>query len=211
MRALVALALAAGLARADEPALVQFEHDDANAGWRHHATRAGVTMEKRSVEGSSFLEYRSIVVLPLDPAFVAEEAWRAFRESDMEGLKKREILRQSPDELLIYDQIRTPVVSDRDYTLLVKRIWDPVRHRTQIRCWTANEQGPPPARGHVRLPLIRAGWQIEPEGAGTKLTYYAYGEPGGLVPAWLVRSAQGDHSLLDVFRLLRRLQNALNR
>lgn len=211
MRALVALVLAAAVARADEPALAQFEHDDAGAGWKTHATRAGVTMEKRAVEGSPFLEYRSVLTLPLDPAFVAEEAWRAFRESDMEGLKKREILRQSTDELLIYDQIRTPVVSDRDYTLLVKRIYDPARRRTQIRCWTANDQGPPPARGHVRIPIIRAGWQIEPDGMGTRLTYYAYGEPGGLVPAFLVRGPQGDHSLLDVFRLLRRLQNALNR
>jgi hypothetical protein len=211
MRALLQIALAAALAHpslADEPQTVQFERDDASASWRAHVTRAGVTIEKRSVEGSSFLEYRSVVSLPQDPAWVAEQVWRAFREADMEGLKKREFLRVADDELLFYDQIKTPIVSDRDYTLLVKRIFDPARRRTQVRCWTANQLGPPVAKGYVRIPIIRAGFQVEPDGSGTRLTYYAFGEPGGLVPAWLVRSAQGDHCLLDVLRMLRRLNAA---
>jgi hypothetical protein len=124
----------------------------------------------------------------------------------MENLKHRDILRQSENELIIYDQIRAAVVSDRDYVIRVRRIHDPARHRTEFRCESTSE-GPPPARGYVRMPVIRAGWIVEPNGrGGTRLTQYAFSEPGGWVSAWLVRGAQADRSMADVHRMLRRLR-----
>ena len=49
-------------------------------------------------------------------------------------LKRREVLAESPTELLIYDQIHTPVVSDRDYVIKVTRTHDAARERTEFRC-----------------------------------------------------------------------------
>ncbi|HEX2573163.1 MAG TPA: START domain-containing protein [Polyangia bacterium] len=195
------------------PALVQFsERDNATAGWKAQATKNGVTLEKREVPGSSYYEYRAVVDVAVDPARAAEELWSAMRGGDMEDLKHRQILRASDHELLIYDQIRTPVVSDRDYTIRIRRVYDPARQRTQFRAETANELGPPPAHGYVRVPMIRAGWMTEPDGhGGTRLTHYAYSEPGGYVAAFLVRGAQADRSLADVLRMIQRLRRAPQR
>jgi hypothetical protein len=189
-------------------ALVQLgERDDATAGWRVCTTREGITLEEREVPGSAFREYRAVVELTVDPLRAADEAWAVLREGDRDNLKHREILRESKSELLIYDRIRAPVVYDRDYTIRIRRLDDPVRRRTQFWVETANELGPPPARSHVRIPVISARWVIEPaRHGGTRLTNYAYSEPGGAVAAFLVRGAQADRSLLGVLRMILRLR-----
>jgi hypothetical protein len=178
---------------------------DASGGWSTYATRDGVTVERRKPEGSRFYEHRAVVDLPrVDVTRAAGEIWKALRGGDMDSLKHREILHESADELVIYDQIRTPVVSDRDYTITVRR--RSVGARVWFECETANERGPTPAAGYVRITMIRAGWYVEPDGrGGTRLGYFAYSEPGGSVPAWLVRGAQADRSVADVVRMAKRL------
>jgi len=155
-----------------------------------------------------FYEHRAVVDLAgVAPARAADQIWRALRGGDMDSLKHREILAERPDELVIYDQIRTPVVSDRDYTIVVKR--RNVGARVWFQCETANDRGPPPAPGYVRIPVIAAGWYVEPDGrGGTRLGHFAYSEPGGAVPAFLVRGAQADRSLSDVVRMVNRLRDA---
>ena len=59
----------------------------------------------------------------------------------------------------------------------------------------------------MRISVISAGWYVEPDGkGGTRLGYFAFSEPGGSVPAWLVRGAQADRSMADVVRMVKRLQ-----
>jgi hypothetical protein len=210
-RAVVTLVLlvAAPSAFAGDPAVAQFDRDDSDAGWSTKKSKDGVTLEQRNVSGSSFREYRSVVEVPVDPAFAAAEVWSALRSGDMEDLKHREILREQPDRLIIHDQIRTAVVTDRDYVIEVTRRYDPATRRTQFRCVsTTDALSPAPAKGYVRVPVVRAGWMTEPGAdGGTKLTYYAYSEPGGPLPAFLIRGAQADRSLADVLRMVRRLRS----
>ena len=198
MRALVVLLLA----------VVRVGDVDAPGGWTTYATKDGVTLERRRPEGSRFYEHRAVVdVAAVLPARAADEIWRSIRSSDMESLKHRDILSEKPDELVIYDQIRTPVVSDRDYTVVVRRYT--VGARVWFECATANDRGPPPAPGYVRVPVVEAGWFVEPDGrGGTRLGHFAYSEPGGAVPAFLVRGAQADRSLADVVRMVKRLRDA---
>lgn len=195
-------------ALAAEPALFQFTAaDPAAAGWKPYATRDGITVERRPVPGSGFYEHRAVVELPVPPAAAAEDVWRALRGGDMATLKHREVLAEGPSELLIYDQIRTPVVSDRDYVIKVTRTYDAARERTEFRCVSVSGVGPPVAAGHVRIPIIRAGWLVEPgPAAGTRLTYYAYSEPGGLITALLARGAQADRSIADILHMAKRLR-----
>ena len=186
--------------------LVQFGDVDARDGWTPYATRDGVTLERRKAEGSRFYEHRAVVDVAIDPARAANEIWQALRGGDMDSLKHREILAATPDELVIYDQIRTPVVSDRDYTIVVRRRRG-AGAKVSFECETANERGPAPQKGYVRIPLIRAGWTVDADGkGGTRLGYFAYSEPGGSVPAFLVRGAQADRSMADVVRMVRRLR-----
>lgn len=196
MRALVVLLLA----------LVHVADVDAPGGWSSYAARDGITLERRKPEGSRFYEHRAIVDVPgVTPARAAEEIWRTMRSGDMESLQHRDILSEKPDELVMYDQIHTPVVSDRDYTVRVRRYT--VGARIWFECNTANERGPAPAPGYVRIPVVAAGWYVGPDGrGGTRLGYFAYSEPGGSVPAFLVRGAQADRSLADVVRMVKRLR-----
>jgi hypothetical protein len=179
---------------------------DASGGWETYATKNGITLERRKPQGSRFYEHRAVVDLPkVDPARAEGVIWQALRGGDMESLKHREILKEAPDELVIYDQIHTPVVSDRDYTIVVRR--RRVGARVWFDCQTANDRGPGPQKGYVRISLIAAGWYVEPDGkSGTRLGYFAYSEPGGSVPAWLVRGAQADRSMADVVRMVARLR-----
>jgi len=197
MRALLLFAIAA---------VAQFADVDARDGWSKWATRDGVTLERRRVDGSRFFEHRAFVELAgIDPARAADEIWAAIRGGDMESLKRRRILAESADELVIYDQIRTPVVSDRDYTITVRR--RRVGVRVWFECETTNERGPAPAAGYVRIDAVRAGWFVEPDGhGGARLGHFAYSEPGGAVPAFLVRGAQADRSLADVVRMAARIK-----
>jgi hypothetical protein len=195
MRALVVLLLAVGIGDVD-----------ARDGWATWATKDGVTLERRRPEGSRFYEHRAFVELPaVAPERAAGEIWRALRGGDMDSLKHRDLLAEGADELVIYDQIRTPVVSDRDYTIIVRR--RRAGARVWFECQTANDRGPPPQKGYVRIPLIAAGWFVEPSPrGGTRLGYFAYSEPGGSVPALLVRGAQANRSLADVVRMVHRLR-----
>ncbi len=194
MRALVILLLA-----------VQLGDIDARDGWKTWATRDGITLERRSVDGSKYYEHRAFVDVAIAPARAADEIWTTIRTGDMEALKHREILHASDDALVIYDQIRTPVVSDRDYTIVVTR--RRVGARVEFECATANERGPGPQKGFVRIPVVRAGWTVEPDGrGGTRLGYFAFSEPGGSVPAFLVRGAQAERSMADVVRMVKRLR-----
>lgn len=194
--------------RTAEPALVQFTTADTDAaGWRTYASKEGIKLERRPVPGSSYYEHRAVVELPVAPAAAADDVWSALRGGDMATLKHRDVLAESANELLLYDQIRTPVVSDRDYVIKVTRSYDPDHGRTAFRCMTVANVGPPVAAGHVRIPIIRAGWVVEPTPSrGTRLTYYAYSEPGGLITAILARGAQADRSMADILHMAHRLR-----
>lgn len=174
--------------------------------WTFKKSEGGLALEERSVPGSPFREYRVIAELDVDPAWAAEEVWSAQRAGEVEDLKQRRVLRDEPDRLVFYDQIRTAMVSDRDYVLEVTRRRD--AGRTEIRLQSIDDPLAPPAKGFVRMGSVRAGWKVEPGAqGGTRLTLWAYSEPGGALPAFLVRGPQGNRTLADMKRMLLRLRN----
>lgn len=161
-----------------------------------------LSLEKRSVPESKFMEYRAQVTSRLSAEMILKTLWGNLTDPPQAVIKQRQILRKSPTEIVLYDQVRTPVVSDRDYTL---RIWierDPAG-TVHLKMHTANDLGPPPAEKHVRIPIIRGEWTLvpRPEG-GARVTFQCFSEPGGSVPAFVVRGAQQDQVVSDVRRVL---------
>jgi hypothetical protein len=161
----------------------------------------------RSLPNTPYREYLVLVELAAPPDRVIELLWRRIANREVGGLKRRDFIVTEPQRIVFYDQIRTPVVSDRDYTC--EATMQPARAdgRREIRYQTRNDLGPPPDPHHTRIPNLRAAWIADPSGRGTHLSYVTYSEPGGSVPAWMVRGAQAKHAMADVFDLLR----ALNR
>lgn len=174
--------------------------------WQPYKTKSGVAVERRPVAGSKYYEYRSSVTVAMAPAAVLRELWTHVTDGNATMIKHRQVLKQSDSEILLYDQIKTPVVSDRDYTLVIHKSADEANQRYQMTFETANERGPAVDPKYVRIPAIRGAWSAEPDGAGgSKLTYTSFSEPGGSIPAFLIHGAHFDQIVHDVKRLVERL------
>jgi hypothetical protein len=177
------------------------------------ADAQGVTLEKRAVPGSKFFEYRATAISPASPTAVLRGIWTGVTEELPSTVKQRKVLQRSPDEILFYDQIRTPVVSDRDFTI---RIWwkrDEPTGVIEVPFATVNDRGPPPAAGHVRVPAIHGDWIIAPLASPdgeprTRITFLCYSDPGGSIPAFMARGAQQDQVMIDIHRILARASQA---
>ena len=94
---LLALSLVSLVARADE-------------GWTELKTKNGVVYESRAVSGSKWLEYRATTQVSLTPEQAFKAIWTGITEQPP-TVKRRQVLRHSDDEYVVYDQVATPVVS----------------------------------------------------------------------------------------------------
>jgi len=191
MRWLTVLLLVAGVAGADENK------------WEECSSKDGVVVSKRKVSGSKYYEYQVVATAPTPPATFLEKLWKGVLDDPPASIQKREVLRKSDDEMVIYDHIHARVVSDREVVLRLTKAARPDGTFT-MTFDTANELGPPPDGKRVRLPSVHGLWTITAEGGGSRLLYRCYSEPGGSVPAFLVRGAQQDQILTDVKRALAR-------
>ena len=186
---------------------------DADEAWESVPVKGenkeGISVEKRAVPGSKFMEYRARASTSVQPQTVLRGLWSGLTEPPQGTVRKREVLRKTDTELVFYDQVKTPVVSDRDYTMRIQQSKDEQSGTLFVRFQTANELGPPAASGFVRIPMVRGSWTIEAgEGGGAKLTYQCYSEPGGSIPAFMVRGAQQNQVVVDMRRILDRAQRA---
>jgi hypothetical protein len=176
--------------------------------WEPCKSSDGVVLEKKSVEGSSFYEYRARAHVQRAPHETIEAIWKGvLNQQHPSTITKRVIVRHDDAEIVLYDQIHTPVVSDRDVTTRLRKKVDPSSGTFEIEFASANELGPPPNGHYVRIPAVRGSWRAEPDPAGgVNLVYRCYSEPGGSVPAFLVRGAQQDSLLKEFVRVLGRLR-----
>ena len=171
--------------------------------WKTQTTKGALTLERRPVASSSYYEYRVKTESPAPPKGVIDGLWSGFSEDLPAAIAKREIVSRSDSEIVVYDQIKSPVLSDRDMVLRIRRVTR-VSGTIEVSFQTTDQVGPPPNPKMVRIPVVRGGWIIGPSGERAMLTYTCYSEPGGSVPAILVRGAQEDQVFLDVQRILRR-------
>lgn len=195
--ALAALAVLAALpspARAEEPE------------WKTYEEKRGAKFERRAVPGSKYDELRATLEVAHAPATVLEAVWKVISDTSSTKDHKKKVLKSGPDELVVYQQISAPVVSNRDYTV---RIWKPAPGpdgTLEVRYALANDQGPGPDKDYVRLEAVHGAWTITPLPSGkTRVTYLAYSEAGGSVPAAFVRGAQRDRLALEFWKALDQL------
>lgn len=177
----------------------------ADDGWRVMRERNGITLERHSVEGSRYFEYRVRAHTTVAPTIAIERLWGGIGDERSPTVKNRTVLKRAEDELVVYDQIHAAVVSDRDVVIRIRKAADG-HGGFEVQFESTAEMGPPPAAGYVRLPMVRGNWRIDPapEG-GSNIAYRCYSEPGGAIPAFLVRGAQQDSTLDEFERVLTRV------
>ena len=182
--------------------------------WQKLFDKLGVIVERRVVVGSSIPEYRATTTSALEPSAIFETLWR-HREypAFIPHLKRLDVLSDTGDERIAYEQVAVPLARDRDYTVRIQRRVDAGAQRYQITFTSANEAGPPPDGHHVRVKTIHGSWTIEPgsEGKGSIVRYDVRSEPGGSIPTWVVNRAQRE-AIVDLVRaVLSRAQEIAGR
>lgn len=174
----------------------------ADEPWEVYFNKDNIVAEKREVSGSSYYEHRAQTSSALPPEVVMQIIWTGVQVDLPKSVKKREVLSRNENEVVVYDQITTPVVSDRDVVLRLRKRARP-DGSWAVEFESASNVGPPLNDHFVRIPIVRGAWIVEraPSG-GSRMTYLCYSEPGGSVPAFLVRGAQRDQVVVDVKRVI---------
>jgi hypothetical protein len=155
-------------------------------------TSEGIALSRRPGRTSGFHDLRLEARSSANPERLATRVWGTFLEA-RPPVRQRDFLVRGSDEIVFHDHIKVSVVSDREYTLRIRHLRDGDVHRLVFG--TAPELGPPPTDGFVTIPIVQGAWEFRPDGTGVAITYTVYSEPGGSVPAFLVRGAQVDEAL----------------
>jgi hypothetical protein len=172
----------------------------------------GLTLQTRPVKGSKYSEYRVVTDTPYPVAALCDHIYEwATKGTDHPSTKLHRVLKDTPDDRVVYHQIEQSVVSDRDYALRVVRRREP-DGTCAIRFWTSNELAPPLPAGFVRMERLWGGWRFEPlPGGKSRLTHTLFADPGGSIPAFLVHGPQKSAAKTSVVTGLQKVKAALKR
>jgi hypothetical protein len=102
------------------------------------------------------------------------------------GVAESRVLWKGVGQLLVYQRLGLPLLSDRDYTLAVS--WGRRGGALFVRFDCANPRGPAQRRGIVRLYTHSGGWILQPTSGGTLARYQVLLDLAGSLPGWLARS-----------------------
>jgi hypothetical protein len=101
-------------------------------------------------------------------------------------LAESRVLERRAGEMHVYQHLKLPVISDRDYTLRVA--WR--EGSTQgLRFAVDNAPGPAATKKAVRMTLLEGRWELVPirDGQATRAIYHVKLDFAGSVPRWMVR------------------------
>ena len=174
--------------------------------WERFGERDGIMIERRSAGDSSLLsELRLTAHSPVAPSAFMATLWRHDEYPRfLPYLKRLDVLRDEGDAKLIYEQIRVPVLKDRDMTVRVTRTVSPDAATYEVVSTAVPDEGPPESPDHVRVRTSLARWWLAPApDGGTTVAYTIRIDPGGRLPTWILDAIQRDaavkilHAMLD--------------
>lgn len=160
---------------------------DRLAPWTAAGIKDGVTLAYRDDTAVEAREVRATADLPFAAARVFEVVCDQTRyQSLVPGLEEVRLLSGTvPDNYELYFRYapQFAVVAARDVSVRVQRMSDATGCR-----WAHVPDRVAPQKGVVRMPFLRGSWSIAALDAGrSRVTYQVTADPGGRLPAWLVR------------------------
>jgi len=166
-----------------------------NAGWVLEKDENHIACYTRVVPGSDFREYKAVTVVQSTltglVALVADmEKAPQWIDTCMEG---QVLERMSDNESITYSANSAPwPVSDRDAVVHNTVHQDKETYQVTIRM-SAKPEYIPERQGRVRIKFLKGFWQFTPDKDGAVSVHYqVHCEPGGVLPAWLVKAAVVD-------------------
>ncbi|MBY6187641.1 SRPBCC family protein [Marinobacter hydrocarbonoclasticus] len=193
VRALLLGAWAAALLSLPLKADTQVRIEPAPGGkWELASDKRGAQVYTRKVPGTPVKEVKMEALIDAP----VEQVWRAISEIEhypefMPYIDDIEVMGEAQNGgAYVYHRVDPPLVSKRDYTLLIVNEED-VEAGSYYRYWTQmNQFGPEPKKGVVRLEICDGSWALErTEDGRTQATYWVYTDPGGRIPGWLANQA----------------------
>jgi hypothetical protein len=122
----------------------------------------------------------------------------------VKGLAESKVLARDANSVVVYQRLNLPVLDDRDFTL--HATWGDLPDGGRwLKFVTANDRGPRPVQGVVRVHTHDGAWQLEPidGGRATHAIYRFHLDLAGSFPAWMGKGKAGK----DVPNLFENLRN----
>lgn len=201
------LLLLATSALADEPA----KSPPGEEPWTKASDDNGVAIFTRDKTGTSIKEVKAIGLIDAPPAHcmnVVSDLGN-FKEFMPYTNESTIVGRDGDKTVYSYQHLKLPLIDNRDYTLRVVDetpapgpAGEPAYYKS---AWTpANDRGPKPRDGTVRVQINTGYWLFEPVDGGThtRATYYLFTDPGGMIPA-LIANRANTQAIPDLFKAVR--------
>jgi hypothetical protein len=166
-------------------------------------TLRGIPIEARTVDGTGFEELRLSVASKFDVARMCPAVAQVVTDDGpfSPDVAVRKTLSRDGGEVVFYDRIRAPLISERDYAMRMRFV--PAENGCQVLWNEVPELAPKLPDGVVRMPKVRGAWSVEGVDGGTsRITYQSYVNLGGAVPAWIARGGTRQAAARDVQRVL---------
>ena len=154
--------------------------------WKLAKQTSGVAIYSRPHAGSHLKEFKAIGEIDAPTKMVNNvlddvESYSSF----MPYTAECRVLQRNGDSILTYQRVSPKIVSDRDYTLRIrKKSWPTNEGLAYLSEWSpANEHGPREKSGVFRVKLCDGSWLLEPAGPNkTRATYSVFTDSGIVVP-----------------------------
>jgi Polyketide cyclase / dehydrase and lipid transport len=120
-----------------------------------------------------------------------------------DNVAESRVLSRNDHQIIVYQRLKLPVVSDRDFTL--RATWGARGPLIVTYYAVDNSRGPAPRRGVVRVSIMQGTWELAPirDGQATHARYHVQIDLAGSIPRWMV-SGGAAKSIPKLFEGLRR-------
>jgi hypothetical protein len=160
-------------------------HPAQAAGYKHVGGKNGVEVYRQT--NSPAIELLAEGDIDAPPEVVRAVLLDYANASKVtDNVAESRVLQKSDKEVVVYQRLKLPVISDRDFTL--RATWGARGPVLTTAFAIDNSRGPQPRDGLVRLSTLQGGWELQPirGGAATHARYHVKIDLAGSVPKWMV-------------------------
>ncbi len=168
----------------------------APADWELLTTEEGIEVSRLQIPGRALPVLRGIGIVEAEPVAVLEVLRDIPRQTEwMYSCEESKVLRREGETILyVYNRTNLPwPVADRDVVVRSEAVTVEFGREIHVFFRTAPEERVEPRDGIVRMPRLEGHWKLAGIDPGrTRVEYQVDADPGGQLPAWLVRMLSRD-------------------
>lgn len=183
---------------------------DDSGGWRQVDKQGDITLYEKDRAGTGVKEVRAVGTFDSPNWMVRNVIDDSDHYKDfMPYVIESRTLARDPAKhtILTYAKINPPLVSKRDYTILIhdESRPGPGGEMTYVSRWEGSNKGPAEQPGIVRVKNNEGSWLLEPidNGQQTRATYTLFTDGGGGIPNFLLNSLNKKR-LVELFDVVKK-------